>query len=77
MSHVGTLVSVVLCFSCKLRAWSGGNYKSDEFILYAGHHLSILRLSANMDAICWGKATIVRELSNEHDPYVLVILSKQ
>ena len=34
-----------------------GDYWSNEFILYAGHPLRIIRLPANMDAICWGKAT--------------------
>ena len=27
-----------------------------------------------MDAICWGKATIASEPSNEHDPYAVAVL---
>ena len=27
-----------------------------------------------MDAICWGKATIAGEPSNEHDPYAITML---
>ena len=49
---------LLLCyvFSCKLRAWSGGNYWSDEFIHYAGHDSRMPHLLVvNMDTICWGK----------------------
>ena len=61
-------------FSCKLRAWSGEKYGSDEFTLYAGHHSHIPSSLANMDAISWGKATIAKEPSNEHDPYAVAVL---
>ena len=27
-----------------------------------------------MDTICWGKATVVREPSNEHNPYTVAVL---
>ena len=74
----GALVSIVaLRFSCKLHAWSGGNYWSDEFVIYARHHLRIPRLPANMDAVCWGKVTIAKESSNEHDQYAFAVVSKQ
>ena len=45
-----------------------------EFILYAGHHSHIPHLLANMDAICWGKATIAREPSNKHKLYAVAVL---
>ena len=61
-------------FSCKLRAWASGKNWSDELILYDRHHSHIPRLSANMDAICWGRATIAKEPSNEHDPYAVAVL---
>ena len=61
-------------FNCKLWASAGENYWNDEFILYAGHHSRIARLPANKDAICWGKATIARKPSNEHDPYAVAVL---
>ena len=34
----------------------------------------IPRLSTNMDAICWRKATIAREQSNEHDTYAVAVV---
>ena len=66
--HERAIVFIVAkCCSFKLRSWSCGNYWSDEFLLYVGHHLLIPRLPTNTDTVCWGKATIAREPSNEHD----------
>ena len=54
--------------------FSSLNCWSDEVIFYAGHHLLIPRLPVNMDAIYWGKATIAREPSSEHNPYIVAVL---
>ena len=36
--------------------------------------MRIARLPANMDAICWRRATITREPSNEHDACAVAML---
>ena len=46
-----------------------------SFSMPGQHHLLIPRLLANMDTVCWGKATIAREPSNEHDQYMLAVVS--
>ena len=38
------------------------------------HHSGLPRLPTNMDAICWEKATIAREPSNEHNPYTVAVI---
>ena len=69
-------------FYCNCLMFSVANYAhgqveiycSVDLILYAEHHSRVPRLSANMDTIYWGKGTIAREPSNEHDPYAVAVL---
>ena len=42
-----------------------------------GSFVHTMSIPVNMDAICCGKATKVREPSNEHYPYALAVPSKQ